>query len=177
MSVGDFFGYPAIASLVGALIGFVCTSYERSLQNKRNFGYQQLDRLYGPIFGLILQYQKHRKITEDIKKNIWKGQDKDFMMNSEADDDYEIMIKSSANECLKCSESITKLICSNIMYAQINDIASMHRFVEKFFDFNIMYGSSELPSIFSFYVVGSEIPFEFISIIKSSYDQLMSKIA
>lgn len=176
MNMGDFIGNTILSSIVGSFFGFLVTIYKNTWKNKRKYRYHQLDRLYGPIYALILQYQHHRKTIENIINNNWKGEIKDVSINPNTANDAEIMVKSCAEKCLNCSERIFELLTSNIMYARREDIISMESFVKKYCDFITVHGSSELPPVFSDNLVNPEITTEFIHTIKHSYEELLSQI-
>lgn len=175
MNLGDYIGNILISSLVGSFFGFLITVYKNASKNKRKYRYHQLDRLYGPIYALIMQYQHHRKTIDNVVNKTLKR--KDFAgFNGNESDDNPLVAKTCAEKCLNCSERIFELLTSNIMYARKEDIATMEAFVKKYCDYNTAYISSESSPVISSSREGAEISDNFINVIQNGYKELMSKI-
>ncbi|MBX9586271.1 MAG: hypothetical protein K2X50_03345 [Gammaproteobacteria bacterium] len=174
MNMGYFIGNTILSSLVGSFFGFLVTIYKNSWKNKRKYRYHQLDRLYGPIYALILQYKHHRKTIDNVVNKTMKGKDFAGFNGNQSDD--ELVAKTCTEKCLTCSERIFELLTSNIMYARKEDITTMEAFVKKYCDYNTAYISSESSPVISNYAESAEISDNFINVIQNGYKELMSKI-
>ncbi len=175
MNLGDYIGNIVISSLVGSFFGFLITIYKNSSKNKRKYRYHQLDKLYGPIYALILQYQHHMKTIDNILNKVVKGDRLAAIHTNDSDDNVGI-VKTCAEKCLNCSERIFELLTSNIMYARKEDIATMEAYVKKYCDSITIDNSSEASTVISNYLESAEVPNNFINVIKNGYKELMSKI-